>query len=279
MIKISIGKDIFENILSGDEKVLKKESTKFWMKNLLEPKLIDDKLYYELKKISKIKLTNGLGDEKPSIVAELKEIVHNKQENIFEFHIRKITEHKNVDMKSHQEKLIEKLQKEKYELEQQVFTDHLTKAFNRVKMEIDLNRIIDSKANDLSLIFVDADHFKMVNDKYGHDAGDKALKYIVNKMKKYASLLQGEVYRYGGEEFVMSSLQKKDLVLQILKLLKSDIKSEQIEYENSKFLLTVSMGVSFWNQTDNLDNIIKKADLALYKAKNSGRDRIVIYDE
>lgn len=117
MIKISLSKEIFDKVVSKELKILKKEANKHWRKNLLEPKLIGDSIFYEIKKINKITLTHGLGEDKPQVVLEVKEINRNDKEGVFEFSLGRIIEQKNMDMKEDQNEVIEKLRKEKEELE------------------------------------------------------------------------------------------------------------------------------------------------------------------
>lgn len=82
--------------------------------------------------------------------------------------------------------------------------DHLTGVYNRRKMENDLSMFINQKNSSyLCAVFIDADRFKGINDNFGHDTGDRVLIYLGKKLDKYAKVLNGEVYRFGGEEFVI----------------------------------------------------------------------------
>ena len=162
------------------------------------------------------------------------------------------------------------------ELKEHASTDSLTKAYNRLKFdEIIESEINRSKRYDqmLSLIAFDIDHFKTVNDNYGHLFGDYVLKTIVNLTKDN---IRGVDYlaRWGGEEFMIilpeTGMERAEALAQRIKE----------EIENYKFnkigKVTVSFGVAQFKKDDSEDTLIKRADDALYKAKNKGRNRVEI---
>jgi len=277
MLHISINKTLFEDILSNSKKQLIKDASKHWKKVLLEPRIIDDKIYYEINKFKKLYLSNGLGSEKPAIVIECKDIIQDKTQNQFIFELGSIIEHKNINVNQKKDELIEKLLREKQELEESIAKDHLTQTYNRRKMDIDLQMFIkQANAKDLAAVFVDADRFKGINDNFGHNTGDRALQYLAKKLQKHALLLEGEVYRYGGEEFVLLCFCPNEQLLKKLNELRIDIKSEKILHPFKEISLSVSMGVAFWKDSNSIENFIKKADEAVYLAKTNGRDRIEV---
>lgn len=277
MIHISIPKTLFEDILSNKEKVLLKEASKHWQKILFEPKIIEDKIYYEIKKINKLNLSNGLGSDKPSIVIECNNIIHDKEKRNFSFELGKILEHKNINMDKQKDDLIEQLLREKKVLEESMAKDHLTQTYNRRKMDSDLDMFIQQpNSHSLSAVFIDADRFKGINDNFGHDTGDRALQYIAKKLQRYANFLEGEIYRYGGEEFVILCFYPQDKLLKKLEELRVDIKEEKILHPFKEVSVTVSMGVAFWHTSKNKEEFINKADKAVLLAKTNGRDRIEI---
>ncbi|AXX92569.1 hypothetical protein CPU12_01745 [Malaciobacter molluscorum LMG 25693] len=280
MYKISIDKNLFEDILLKRVTILKKDTTQYWKKELIEPTIINDKIRYSIKQVDKIKLTNGLGEDKPSIVIECKNIDYNTKNNQFEFKLGKIFEQRNTDIEEdYKDTLIEQLLREKAQLEDNINKDHLTQVYNRRKMENDLNIYINqNNVNILNTVFIDADRFKGINDNFGHDYGDKVLVYIAQKLKEYAKILNGEVYRFGGEEFIILCFCKKEYLLENLLKLKEDIKYQKIFHPTRSISVTVSMGVSFFNDWKNKDIMIKKADEAVFDAKKKGRDRIEVYN-
>ena len=160
-------------------------------------------------------------------------------------------------------------------LEKDKITDPLTKLYNRryfnEKIE-DLIRYYNKHKEPFSAIFIDIDHFKKINDIYGHQKGDEILKETANIIKK--SIRKSDLaFRYGGEEIVVL-LPKTNIKIAygIAKRLKEKIKT--IKLDNSK-PLTASMGVGEYKGED-LKEFIEKVDFALYKAKEEGRDKIII---
>lgn len=162
-------------------------------------------------------------------------------------------------------------------------TDHLTGLFNRRYMmkalDKELQRSVRNGGN-LSLIMLDIDHFKRVNDSFGHLQGDVVLQNV-------ALLLQKELRsydcaaRYGGEEFVAilpdSSLKESVLVADRIRLA---VQKTIFNGPLDKLSLTVSLGVASFSleQTPTVDGFIKLADDALYRAKGNGRNRVEFYD-
>ena len=276
MQKISVSKELFEDILLKKILVLSKENNKYWKKILLEPKIVNDNIEYSIKQFDNLTITNGLGKDSPLLVIECKKIDYSSSKDCFEFSLGKIIEQKNTNLEeNYKDNLIEELLREKELLKDQMNRDHLTKVYNRRKMEDDL-KVFSRQSNSsfLSAIFIDADRFKGINDNFGHEAGDKALIYLANKLKKHAEVLNGEVYRYGGEEFIILCFITKNHILQKLNELKEDIKSKKLYHPLRDISITVSIGVSFLSDCNNVDEMIQKADEGVYKAKDNGRDRI-----
>ena len=121
MYKLSINKDLFENILLKKILILEKENTNYWKKELLEPNLKDDKLTYEIKQFKKIAITNGLGNDKPQIVVECLKVDYSIENGVFEFHLGKILEQKNVGIEEQdKDKIIEQLLEENKKLKEKV---------------------------------------------------------------------------------------------------------------------------------------------------------------
>ena len=126
---------------------------------------------------------------------------------------------------------------------------------------------------DLSAIMFDIDHFKRVNDRYGHDIGDKALVAVVGTVEKEFGLFA----RMGGEEFaLLLPNMAKDEALDVAEKLRAEVEALALETEDqSKPLkLTCSFGVSEWSKGDTIETLLKRSDLALYLAKESGRNQV-----
>jgi len=276
MYKISVNKELFKDILYKKATILEKETSLYWKKELLQPIIQEDRIKYTIKQLDKVTITNGLGEDKPQLIIECKKIDYSFKNDIFEFHFGKILEQKNTDIQEdYKDNLIEQLMREKALLEDKMHRDHLTDVYNRRKMEADLNIYINqNNSRDLCAIFIDADRFKGINDNFGHDAGDRVLSLLGEKLKKHAIDLNGQVYRYGGEEFIILCFIDKENLIIKLNELRADIKSQRIYHPRRDISITVSMGISFYRDCKSKDEMIKKADNNVYKAKANGRDRI-----
>jgi len=147
--------------------------------------------------------------------------------------------------------------------------DSLTGVYNRTYLEYNFEKNFNI-FNQKSIAMLDIDFFKKVNDTYGHQTGDKVLKYFADLMKK--TLRKDDiVIRYGGEEFLvfMPNTSKKEaiIILTKIKVLLKKAKDKPIDF-------TFSAGVA--DNGDTLAEMIKRADERLYTAKNNGRNKIVI---
>ena len=120
MYKLSINKELFENILLKRIIILEKENTNYWKKELLEPMLIDNKLSYEIKQFKKLIITNGLGSTKPQLVIECLKVDYSIQKGIFEFHLGKIIEQKNITIEEVKDKIVEELLQENNQSKEKV---------------------------------------------------------------------------------------------------------------------------------------------------------------
>ncbi|WP_424983873.1 GGDEF domain-containing protein [Maritalea sp. S77] len=152
-------------------------------------------------------------------------------------------------------------------------TDHLTGLLNRRGFEEHLETL--SKKDDLSsLIVLDLDHFKAVNDDYGHDGGDRALVSIAETIKTYTRP-QDIVVRLGGEEFAiyMPKVDSKAATISADRIL-DHIRSTKIVSGTHKFSVTASAGIAdYCPKLTEFWQAIRNADQALYRAKREGRDR------
>ncbi len=167
-------------------------------------------------------------------------------------------------------------------LKNQATRDPLTSLYNRRYFEEEvLKRIISAKATNqpFSILMIDADHFKNVNDTYGHKTGDKVLIELASTCERALRDVD-VVARYGGEEFVVFlsgvNAQKGKIVADRLRESISEAVVHSEDGQEVRF--TVSIGVSSYEISDNLDTLIKTADEALYKAKENGRNRVEIFN-
>ena len=183
----------------------------------------------------------------------------------------------------------EELQRRNSELEEMLFrveymamTDALTGLYNRRRFNDVLKHEFATTwryKNQLTCIMLDIDLFKRINDRYGHPAGDEVLKSIGAILSK--SIREVDIVaRYGGEEFalLMPHTAKKDAAWAAERIMEQ-IRDTSVEFDNHEIHFSVSMGVADICDIVNndMDDLIRAADLALYEAKRLGRDRIVLY--
>ena len=161
--------------------------------------------------------------------------------------------------------------------------DSLTNLYNRGACLLALENIIRQSKRaqaDLAILFIDLDHFKEINDTYGHDVGDMVIKRFANYLK--TSLRESDVIgRIGGEEFLVGLPNLgMDSGQFIAEKLRNNITNEPIIVDTTTTLhITISIGLTIHHHTEeiNIQNILKKADIALYNAKNSGRNKVCIH--
>lgn len=166
-------------------------------------------------------------------------------------------------------------------LEKEATHDAATELFNRrylnVTLPRELKRIVREKTA-LCFAMIDVDHFKSINDTYGHDAGDEVLKKISQILKKHFRE-SDMVCRFGGDEFVIVSLNIyiNDMVHK-LEAIQKELRNKSLKIQNAVIpSITLSIGVSEApRQAVNMKELLTITDKALYAAKKSGRDRIVV---
>lgn len=173
----------------------------------------------------------------------------------------------------------EELSMAKKELDELYIMDRLTSVYNRIKMDEIIETALKKQKRykeSFSVILLDIDHFKNVNDTHGHLMGDLIL-------KEFASILKENIRetdfvgRWGGEEFIIVCPKTdKEGAVRLAQNLRVKIENSLFATQNKK---TASFGVAECQASDNITSIIDNADKALYKAKKSGRNRVVCYDE
>jgi diguanylate cyclase (GGDEF)-like protein len=177
-----------------------------------------------------------------------------------------------------------KLRQRTKELCKLATVDPLTSIANRrafdenIKLEWKKSMI---ELTPLSIVMIDADHFKIYNDSYGHQKGDVCIQEIAKAIEEALDTDKNLVARYGGEEFVVILTEcDKECAMQSAKRIKDSIYNANIPYDKSPISdrVTVSIGISTCTPSKNIDTktLIDNADKALYVSKNSGRDKISV---
>lgn len=163
---------------------------------------------------------------------------------------------------------------EKLELSQEAIVDELTRAYNRAYFNRHIERLLSShQMNDMKtgLVFFDVDHFKEINDTFGHDVGDQVLYSLVSLVKGH-SRNTDKIIRWGGEEFIIiCELEYDEALYQIAEHLRSVIEAHRF-YDIPS--VTCSFGCVVHDESISIFQTIKKADERLYLAKENGRNRV-----
>ena len=179
------------------------------------------------------------------------------------------------------EEKVKKLEKELDKTKEESIKDHLTGLLTRRAYEESVKSIENQflrNNTQYAVVFFDLDHFKKVNDDYGHHAGDIILSTFAKVLDKNTRDLD-IVGRYGGEEFVaIIHFNLKRELLKYLKRIKSIISENEFLYKKDKIRITFSAGVAIRNDHNSYDSTIQKADVLLYQAKEGGRNKIIIED-
>ena len=219
--------------------------------------------------------------QRASFVSQLKE--HGRVDNIEMNLLTKNKEQRVIQISAHIEgniisgtclDITKRIEMEK-NLEKLATTDKLTGIYNRHKFDeifkAEIGRALRYKT-PLALIMFDIDHFKDVNDNYGHNVGDKVLQAITDIVK--SNIRDTDIFaRWGGEEFVILSPQtQRESAVALAQKLRKAIESFLFV---QKLTLTCSFGMAFYKENESRDNFIKTADDALYQAKKQGRNRVV----
>jgi diguanylate cyclase len=155
--------------------------------------------------------------------------------------------------------------------------DPLTGLFNRRAMDIHLNELWQTESECLSILVMDIDHFKLINDSYGHAIGDIVIRNVAEAMRK---CIRGEdiAIRYGGEEFlVLLPNTPLEGAITVAESIRKRIEALRLVRKTDNFVLapfTISLGVAERHGDDDRDSLFERADKALYHSKSSGRNRV-----
>jgi len=166
-------------------------------------------------------------------------------------------------------------------LEQLAFIDELTGVGNRRYSEIKIHSKLEELrryawVGDFGLLFIDIDHFKLLNDNYGHAVGDEMLKMTAKTIMR--NLREDDfIGRWGGEEFiaVISHMDRKNLLATAEKL-RNLIASLDLTVAGVKVKSTISIGATIAKKEDDMDSLVRRSDRIMYESKNAGRNMVTI---
>lgn len=152
--------------------------------------------------------------------------------------------------------------------------DPLTGLPNKPAFNKHLETLLDDRSRNhpCSILFLDIDHFKQINDRLGHLAGDEVLRQLATLLSKTCQ--PGSVFRWGGDEFTILSFGSKEAVQQLAQQIQQAIGQLSTTFQQQPALFTVSIGAAQRNTSEAGSELLKRADQALYEAKSSGRDQI-----
>ena len=185
------------------------------------------------------------------------------------------------ELSNTQEELAE-IKEQLEETKSQLLHDSLTGLYNRLayedRVEVEFSRSRRVKS-PLCLAMWDIDYFKKVNDNYGHDVGDRVLKAFSDVIMK--RIRKTDMFaRIGGEEFVLLMPDtSSDVALTLNNELRETFMKCKFSYEDTTFSATSSVGIADFTESDTPESVLKKADLALYESKDTGRNRCTIFKE
>ncbi len=177
---------------------------------------------------------------------------------------------------------VQELQAVNQKLDELSKTDTLTGLLNRREMETILDyeaRRTDRSRREFAIVIGDIDDFKKINDSYGHAIGDKVLQEVARVL---SGLIRSTdfVGRWGGEEFMLiltdvEYLQADTVMIRIIQAFNSMIMS----FNNHSLSVTMTLGYDYYRANDDLETVIKKADIAMYEGKRRGKNTFVFFDE
>ncbi|HEN8710136.1 TPA: GGDEF domain-containing protein [Pseudomonas putida] len=163
------------------------------------------------------------------------------------------------------------------ETRQKALIDPLTGLPNRAAWSEQVEREMQAwqeNGGHLAMAILDLDHFKRINDSYGHLAGDKVLKIVADQLRKRLRP-RDFIARFGGEEFVLLLAQTSPTVAaQVAEVLRAAIEACPFHFKGERVVITASIGLSAFRSGERDDQVLKRADAALYRAKDLGRNRV-----
>ncbi len=199
--------------------------------------------------------------------------------------LNKQMEEANATLERKVQKRTEALREKNKLLEQIAITDALTGAYNRRYFEqvlLQEQRLSDRYGSEFSIVMFDIDHFKQINDSYGHDAGDAVLNQLAERTRQTLRNCD-YLFRYGGEEFVLllprTGLSGGQLLAERLREVIAGHAFEHLQQSLPD--ITISLGVATWKEQrdEKGDQLLRHADQALYHSKESGRNRVTCAEQ
>ncbi len=177
-------------------------------------------------------------------------------------------------------KNLDQVKKKLVEANHTMRTDHLTEAYNRKSFDEQMElhtRLAKASPSNVSLVFFDIDHFKKINDSFGHDIGDFVLVEFVKLIKETFRRESDFVARIGGEEFavILPDFTAENAAKKAKELMEK-VRSEVFVQDHREIRFTISLGIAQLAPDESSESWVKRADGALYHSKNTGRNRFTV---
>ena len=188
-----------------------------------------------------------------------------------------------IELKKSRELLksyINELERKNDELDIMSKTDYLTGISNRrfmiERLKEEITKSIKNNSS-LAILMCDVDHFKKINDNFGHDFGDQVIKEVANTIKN--CLREYDIIsRWGGEEFLLVLPEtNEEIAFSLSEVIRKAVENIQIPNESNPHKISLTIGLSLYDSSLSISNNIKNADEALYEGKNSGRNIVIVH--
>ncbi len=278
-------KEITKGRIEADRKVLKNKTDdiiklsnlmeKYFDKTILESTNSSEKFDVIKTELKDLNISNAsyreLGQLQSKLIDTIYSIEHSMQNNRVELNESK-------EQFDSLNKKIEELQKELAVVKQEKSTDFLTSVLNRRAYEEEVKKIEkkhEAFDSNYAIVFYDIDHFKQINDTYGHTCGDTVLKTF-GQILKSLTRKEDVIARYGGEEFLaLINYEEEKELYKYIKRVKNLISTTKFKYKDIGIHVEFSAGVSFRRNYKNYTDAKKKSDDLLYQAKKEGRNKVI----
>lgn len=282
-------KEISKHRVDGDRKVLKDKTNDIIKLTSLMSRYFDKTLSdsdNSTEEISKIKddlvnlnISNSSHRELRVVQKKLIDTIYKIENSIKENN--KILSN-NIEKFKFLNRQIEELQKELILVKEEQQFDFLTSLLNRRAYQEEVKKVekqFNIFGSDFAIVFIDIDHFKNINDVYGHACGDAILKNFATILKDLTRK-EDIISRYGGEEFVaLVNYQSETEIQRYIKRVKTALQNHVFIYKTQQLQIEFSAGVAFRNKYHSFAEAEASADKLLYKAKNKGRNKVIFDDE
>jgi len=278
-------KNITKDRIYADRKVLKNKTDdiiklsnlmeKYFDKTILESTNSSEKFEVIKTELKDLNISNAsyreLGQLQSKLIDTIYSIEHSMQNNRVDLNESK-EQFNSLNVK------IEELQKELAIVKQEKSTDFLTSVLNRRAYEeevIKIEKKYEAFESNYAIVFYDVDHFKKINDTYGHNCGDTVLETL-GKILKSLTRKENIIARYGGEEFLaLINYEEEKELYKYINRVKNLINTTRFRYKDISIQVKFSAGVSFRRNYKNYAEAKKKSDDLLYQAKKEGRNKVI----